>query len=146
MFASTTRKIIRRLSAITIATGLGIVGLGAAPAAADAPAEFSVTFTFTDANPCTGEEHDITITANVSEHRGHDGKFVGRASRSGTTSDGYVMDHGRDAVVFNGNNASGSLNDTWRNDAGSIFKAQGHFLEKNGEVVIDTFRLRCINA
>ena len=146
MFDMTTKKTVGRLTALTIASGFGIAGLGAAPVAADAPAEFTFSNTFTEINPCSGEEIDITITADERVHLGHDGKFVGRLSKTGTTSDGYVMEHGRERVVFNGNNASGSLNDTWRNADGSMFKAQGHFLDKDGELVVDSFRLRCIKA
>jgi len=142
MFDMTTKKAIGRLTALTIASAFGIAGLGAAPVAADAPAGF----TFTNIIPCSGEEIDVTITFHERVHLGHDGRFVGQRSVTGTTSDGYVMEHGRERIVFNGNNASGSLNDTWRNADGSMFKAQGHFLDKDGELVVDSFRLRCVKA
>lgn len=142
---ATTTTSIRRLVTLAAATAVGIVGFGAAPAAADAPTHGTVTNTFTATNPCTGDDHDITIAVEFSGHVGHGDRFVGQATRSGTTSDGYVMKNGRDAVQFNANVASGSLNDTWRRADGSMFKAQGHFVQKaDGEIVVDTFRLRCI--
>jgi hypothetical protein len=56
------------------------------------------------------------------------------------------MDHGQDNFVFNGNVARGTLNDTWRNADGSIFKAQGTFVEKEDGIVVDRFRLRCVTS
>lgn len=139
----TTRKSISRLGALTVALGFAAVGL-ASPAAADAPAEISVTDTFVDINPCTGEEHEVTINVDIREHIHANGNIVARATRTGTTSDGYVMDHGRDSFVFNGNVARGTLNDVWRSADGSVFQAQGVFVAKEDGVVVDRFRLRCI--
>ena len=141
---TTTTKIVGRLATMAIAAGLGVVGLGVTPAAADAPAVRPFTVTFPDVNPCTGEEMEVTVTGEVREHLGHDGRYVARASTTGTTSDGYVMDHGRSNIVVNDNVVSSTLNDMWRDADGSRFQAQSHFLEKDGEFVVDGFRLRCI--
>lgn len=140
----TTKRTIGRLTALGIAAGVSVAGLGIGPASADAPAEFSVVDSFTAENPCTGEDHGITINIDIREHLHRNGNMIGRASRTGTTSDGYVMDHGLENFVFNGNVARGTLNDTWRNAAGSIFKAQGTFVAKEDGVVVDRFRLRCV--
>lgn len=139
----TTRKSIARSGALSVAVLLGAVGLGA-PASADAPAEFTVTNTFVDVNPCTGADHEVTIALDIREHIHANGNIVARATRTGTTSDGYVMDHGRDSFVFNGNVARGTLNDVWRNADGSVFQAKGVFVAKEDGVVVDRFRLRCV--
>ena len=142
----TTRTVtnrIGRLAAAALAAGVGVVGF-AIPAAADAPAEFTVTNTFPDINPCTGEPMEVTITAEVREHVHANGNIVARAARTGATSDGYVMDHGRDSFVFNGKVASGTFTDTWRSADGSHFKAQGVFVSKEDGVVVDRYRLRCV--
>ena len=138
----TNLKIGRR-AAVGFAATLGVIGLGAAPAAADAPAEFSVTETFTDVNPCTGAEHDVTLELDIREHV-HGDRAVVHLSRTGTTSDGYVMRNGQENFVFNGNVARAAFHDTWRDDNGSMFKAQGYFVEKIDGIVVEGFRLRCI--
>jgi hypothetical protein len=140
---NTTNIRIGRRVAVGFAAALGAIGLGAVPAAADAPAEFSFSVTFSDVNPCTGADHDVTLNLDVREHV-HGDRVVAHESRTGTTSDGYVMENGQKNFVFNGNVARAAFHDTWRDDSGSIFKAQGHFVEKIDGIVVDDFRLRCV--
>ena len=140
---TTTSKLGRR-AAVGLAATFGVIGFGAAPTAADAPAEFSDSVTFTDVNPCTGGEHDVTLNLDIREHI-HGERVVAHVSRTGTTTDGYVMKNGQENFVFNGNVARAAFHDTWRDGTGSMFKAQGFFVEKEDGLVVDDFRLRCIN-
>ena len=61
-----TTSFMRRFSAV-LALSLAILGLNAAPASAAPPIDFTDTVTFVDVNPCTGEDHTVTITFGVRE-------------------------------------------------------------------------------
>jgi len=140
---------MRRSLTLLVTVGV-LIGLMAAPAAADKPTNFQPPPAVFDAiNPCTGQEHEVTINIDVFEHEGHpkDG-FVGRAIRTGQTSDGYVMDHGREVQMDNGNVFVNTFKDFWRNDDGAKFIAQGVFIFdiRNDEVQVDRFSLRCLGA
>ena len=145
MKSRTKNKTIRRTIGGSLAAGACLVGLGTVPAAADAPARFSDSVTFTAVNPCTGQEHDITLNFEIAEHQ-HRNNFVVHSSRTGETSDGYVMKHGSESFVDNGNVARGAFTDNWRSSDGSKFKAQGVFVFDitNEELRVDRFSLRCI--
>ena len=88
----------------------------------------------------------MTINFEGREHLGHNGNYVDHIKRTGTTSDGYVMNHGVENFVFNGNVARGSFTDQWRNPDGSKFKAQGVFVFdiSAGEPVVDKLDVSCI--
>lgn len=139
------RTSARRIVAVAATTGACLLGLGAAPAAADAPIESSGSVTFIDINPCTATEMEVTINLDFAEHH-HRNNFVGHVSRTGTTDDGYVMDHGVENFVDNGNVARGAFSDIWRHPDGSKFVAQGGFVFDivNGEPRVERFSLRCI--
>ena len=70
---TTTHTKIGRRAAVGLAAALGVIGLAATPAAADAPVEFSVTDNFPAVNPCTGAEHDVTLNLEIREHVHGDG-------------------------------------------------------------------------
>lgn len=123
----------------------GVVGGIGSPASADKPTEFTDSGTFTAENPCTGEEHDVTLTVEGREHS-HGQRFIAHLSRTGTTSDGYVMDHGVETVSFNGKVFRAAFTDNWSNDDGSRFQASGVFVERGGEVLVDKFTLRCLGG
>ena len=144
MTATTITNRIGRLAAVTLAAGIGVVGLTGSPASADRPIEFSDSSTFADVNPCTDELVDITINVDVRLHEHKNGNVVVHVSRTGTTSDGYVMDHGQENFVSNGNVVRSTLNDVWRNGDGSAFQAQSVFVAKEDGVVVGGFRLRCV--
>lgn len=135
-----------RVIALIAAMGVGLASLGAAPVAADPPIEFSDSVTFEDVNPCTGEPMEITINSQVTLHEGHKNNFVVHVAKTGTTSDGYVMDHGSESFVANNNVVRGSFTDNWRHPDGSKFKAQGVFVETVDphDHLVDKFRLRCL--
>ena len=124
---------------------VGLLGLSAGTASADRPFEVSFSEIFTDVNPCTGDEQEVTINNVVSVHE-HGDRQVVHVDRTGTTSDGYVMDHGVLTFVFNGHVARQTFTDNWVDSNGSRFQAKGSFVDNlnKGELMVDRFRLRCI--
>ena len=127
----------------TLAAAALLTGLIAAPAVADEPNEFLDSFSFEAENPCSGETHIVNIDAYVSIHE-HDGTFIVRVKRTGTTSDGYIMGHGRENAVGTEDSFTASFTDPWVNpDLGSKFVAQGRFEMVDGEIIMDDFRLEC---
>ena len=126
-----------------LATVAILIGLVAAPAAADKP--IPITFTFTegvlDVNPCTGAEIELYLTFEGYEHGHLDDPFTqddfahqnnyvrGGAFTSGYTSDGYVLDHGREHWMINDNHKNRTLivtfHNMWSNGEGSKFAGNG---------------------
>ena len=137
-----TTKRIRRIAAAA-AISIGIGGLIGGNVSADAPIEFSDSVTFSDINPCTIEPMEVTVNVDVSVHTGHKNNVVLHVSRTGTTSDGYVMAHGVETIQENKNVLRAVFNDIWRNDDGSSFQVRGVFVAKQSGIVVDRFRLRC---
>ena len=137
-----------RRSFTLLATVMILVGLMAAPAAADKPTESPYLDEFTDVDPCTGLEMDITVMGTFFDHVGHNNNFVGHiGERSGFTSSGYVLVGGHDNFRAHRNGVSGTFKDVWRNpDNGDKMQATGRFLEVKGAVVIDRFDLRCVGG
>jgi hypothetical protein len=125
------------------ALSVGAVGLIGSPVSADRPVEFSDSDTFPDTNPCTDTPMEVTINFDVSLHL-HGGKQVVHVSTTGTTDDGYVLNHGVESQVFNGNVFRFAFTDNWTNADGSKFKAQGVFVAKEDGVLVDRFTLRCV--
>ena len=133
---------MRRLFA-TLAVAALLMGLVAAPAVADEPDEFINSFSFEAVNPCSDELQTVNIDAYVSIHE-HDGTLIVRVKRTGTTSDGYIMGHGRESYVEDDSTITASFNDPWVNPSlGTKFVAQGRFLMVDGDVILDDFRLAC---
>jgi len=131
----------RLLSAL--ATAALMIGLVAAPAVADVPEEFLDSETFEDVNPCSGELVSITIDSYVSIHE-HDGTTIVRVTSTGTISDGYIMEHGRESFVATDTSVTASFMFPFVNpDLGTKFVAQGRSLVVDDEVVFDDFRLEC---
>ncbi|REK10348.1 MAG: hypothetical protein DWQ40_12880 [Actinobacteria bacterium] len=115
----------------------------AIPALADEPIEFTDTVVFEDLEPCSGELQTITINFFVSIHE-HDEELIVRVRATGHTSAGYIMEYGRETFLETGTTAEGEFLHPWINPAtGDKFVAQGRFLEVDGEVLIDDFRLVC---
>ena len=145
MHENTHIKIRRIATATALSLGLGLGALGATPAAADGPVEFSDSFTFPDVNPCTDEDIQVTIDVDVREHRGHRNNFVVHVKRTGTTSDGYVMDHGVENFQVNNNVARGKFTDIWRNDHGSMWKVSHVFVAKRvGGLQVEQSTFECV--
>lgn len=145
MKATQARGSLKRKMGIAVATALCFVGLGTTPLGADAPTTVSAVDVFPDTNPCSGEPMLVTINFEGRFHE-HKNVFVGHGSKTGSTSDGYVMNHGVDNFVSNNNIERGAFTDNWRNSDGSKFKAQGSFVFdlRSGELLVDNFSLRCV--
>lgn len=133
-----------------IILSLGLAALMVAaltPAAvADEPVLITDSDTFTDVNPCTGEEHEVTINFEFYDHEHENGAFVSPAVRSGTTDSGYVMQNGRDILVFTGNIVVAPFMDQWRHPDGSKFVVRGVFVGdfRDFQIRVDEFSARCI--
>ena len=130
------------------AVGVGAMFItltAASPVLADAPVSFTDSVTFTDVNPCTGEDHEVTIDFVVSVHE-HQNNFVVHLERSGTTDSGFTMIAGTESFVANANVERLALADQWRHPDGSKFVAQGQFLFNlnQGEVLAEHDSLRCL--
>ena len=75
------RRLLTLLATVTV-----LIGLVAAPAAADPPTEAPFEANFSDIDPCTGLEMDITVMGTFFDHLGHDNNFVCRiGERTGFT-------------------------------------------------------------
>ena len=117
----------------------------APPVLADRPVTFTDSDTFTDVNPCTGVDHELTIESVVSIHE-HQNNFVVHLDRSGTTDSGFTMIAGTSSFVASANVERATLTDQWRHPDGSKFVAQGQFVLNlsQGEVLVDNGSLRCL--
>jgi len=137
-----------RRSLTLLATVMVLIGLMAAPAAADKPTEAPFLTEFSDFDPCTGLEMDVTIAGTFFDHLGHNNNFVGHiGERTGFTSSGYVLVGGHDNFRLNKNGLSGGFKDVWRNpDSGNKMQVAGRFLVVKGTVVIDRFDVRCVGG
>jgi hypothetical protein len=111
------RKIL--LVLLTLAT----LGFAAAPAAADPPTTEQFSFTFEDVNPCTGLIHTVTIAGTAFFHD-HDGRTVGRAERTITTTPTGFVGRGTESFVDNGHVFMDRLTDILTNPAGDRIRAQ----------------------
>lgn len=116
---------------LTLLTTVAIlIGLVAAPAAADKPIPINFDEpTIFGVNPCTELPHEIQLRFEGYEHFHQNNYVRSGAFSSGSTSDGYVMDHGREHWVISDSHNNHSLNvtfhNTWSNDGGSKFAVTG---------------------
>ena len=142
---NTTTKIRRLAAATVLSIGLGAVARS--PVAADAPTTVVDSWTFTDINPCSGAEHEITLNADITVHE-HQNNVVVHLARTGSTDDGYVMNHSVETFVENSNVARGSLTDQWRNPDGSKYRVNGHYTINfnKGEMVAGGFTMSCLGS
>lgn len=109
--------------------------------------------TFDDVNPCTGEDHAVTLNFADKIHI-HESNFVLTSKRTGTTDDGFVMKHGRerwvDTSLIDGSGIfSSSFVDIWRNDTtGAAFTVRGVFVfESSTDTVrVDQFVSNCLGS
>ena len=132
------------------ALSLGAVGLISSPVSADKPTEIEDSVTFGAFNPCTDEPHDVTLNFDIRLHE-HGEKAIVHLSRTGTTDDGFVMNHGVETQVFNGNVFRAAFVDNWSSDDGSRFQVRGVFVVQvdaedpsQDEVRVDRFTIRCL--
>lgn len=136
----------KRLTAIAAAAGIGTATLGliGSPVSADRPVELPDSMTFRAENPCTATPMDVTIDSVLRWHE-HGDRFVAHVSRSGSTDDGYVMDHGVETAVSNDQVFRQALSEIFRNEDGSKFRVRGVFVANPDGVRVDQFTLRCLD-
>jgi hypothetical protein len=136
---------MKRKLVVMLAVALLLAVAVAAPAMADKPVTFSDSDTFTDVNPCTGLEHEITINLEGSIHE-HQNNMVVKAQRSGSADDGSTMIAGTDTFVVNKGGERGTFFDQWRNPAGYKYMVHGNYLfnANKGEVLVLSVTLTCI--
>lgn len=128
-----------------LAVVLTMVGVMAAPAAADGEVTFRDSVTFEDINPCSGEVHTITINFLVQVHEHPDDVFI-RVRSTGYTDSGYIMAHGSQTFSITDGVFQAQFDDPWNNpETGEKFGAAGRFLEVDGEVIVDDFVLICLS-
>ena len=132
----------------SLAAGALMAAMLPGVASADKPTVYGpFTDTFTDFNPCTGEEMEVTLTFTFYDHEGHKNNFVGRAELTGSTSEGHVLIGGHDRVSAGPNGVSASFKDVWRNpDNGEKFQVSGKFRERGNAPVVEEFAMRCVGA
>lgn len=116
---------------------LSLIALAfAAPAAADAPAEFPILDVFPDVNPCTGDPMTVTFVGTAYVHE-HGSREVVHAQRTITTSDGF-SGRGTDTFVINGQIFKYTQTDIMSNGSGDRFRARVVVV---GDVSTDTVRI-----
>ena len=87
------------------------------------------------------------VTINIVDRvHFHGDRVVVHGDRTGTTDDGYVMEHGVRSIVFNGHVSRRAFTDNWVHPNGSRFQADGSdvFNLNTGETKVERLRVRCI--
>jgi hypothetical protein len=123
-----------------------VVLAGAVPAAADRAFEESLEETFVDIDPCTGLEHEVTLSVTFYVHN-HDDDTVARGVRSLSTTLGYTGG-GTSSYVWNGNVEMFRLTDLLTNQSGDRIRASAVFVAdlRSETVRIDEFELTCLGS
>ena len=124
-----------------------LVVLMAAPALADEPVSFDDSVTFTDINPCTGLEHEITRDFTVTLHE-HQNNTVIQVESTVTTDDGFEGT-GRETVALTKNFGAATFNFVVDNpDTGAKFTVKGNFKFdlRTGELRVDRFAFNCVKT
>lgn len=136
---------MRRTFFLVVVASL-FVGLVVGPAWADRPAEVTAAVTFGDINPCTSDDHQVTLSWNIRVHH-HANNEVATFKTTVTTSDGG-FGRGVETQVVNGTTASNALNIRVSYANGQWFTVKGHRKVDldTGEVTMNTFRARCGRA
>jgi hypothetical protein len=140
------RKSLTLLAAVAI-----LIGLVAAPAAADQPTdptEFTLDFAWDGPDACTGEIIHFETHLEIREHQGHENNLTGIAHATGSTDNGYVL-KGVQPVVFANDFTlfATTFSDMWTNpETGDKMHETLVFVEKNGVSHVEKFRARCVGG
>ena len=137
-----------RRSLMLLAAVMVLIGLVAAPAAADKPVQLGpFQEVFVDVDPCTGELMEVTLNFTFFEHSGHNNNFVGLVVTTGSTDSGYVLTGHNELLVQNKNGVSYGRKYVGRNpETGDMMQATAKFRMVGNSPVIDSFDLRCVGA
>lgn len=118
-----TTRIARRAAFVCMAA-LVVGASTAGPVSADEPTPFNDSETFVDVNPCSGQPDRITVNFAGHVHE-HGDRFVAHIVRTGTTSSGFVMEHGVQHRQSNGRVETVTFHDRWHHPDGSAFTVRG---------------------
>jgi hypothetical protein len=134
----------RLLMSTVLAASVALAAV--APAAADPVTEISIHESFVDVDPCTGNEHEVTIDWTFFVHE-HDGRTVARGVRTLSTSSGY-SGRGTTSFVLNDNVEMFRGTDMLTDGSGNRIRASAVFLfDRSSDAVrIDRFELTCVGA
>jgi hypothetical protein len=130
-----------------LAAVMVLIGLGAAPAAADKPVQLGpFQEVIVDVDPCNGGLMEFTLNLTFFEHQEHNNNFVGRIAVTGSTDSGYIL-KGHDRLVQNQNGVRRALKVMGRNpETGDMLQVTPKFRMVGNSPVIDSFDLRCVGA
>ena len=133
------KRLLATAGCMIMLSGVFVVQAGAAQ-----PVRFSDSVTFTDINPCTGHENQVTLNIGVTIHE-HERNVVVTTRTTGSTSDGYTV-RGGDSFVGNAGGERGTFNFQARGPNGEKFRVHGNFAfnANQGELKFDRFSLTCI--
>lgn len=136
-----------RRSLMLLATVMVLIGLVAAPAAADQPVQDGpFQEVFVDVDPCTGGLMEVTLNFTFFGHPGHNNNFVGRVVTTGSTDSGYVV-KGHESFVQNNNGVRRGFKAMGRNpETGDKMQVTSRFRMVGNSPVIDSFDLRCVGG
>lgn len=136
-----------RRSLMLLAAVMVLIGLVAAPAAADKPVQLGpFQEVFVDVDPCTGELMEGTLNLTFFEHPGHNNNFVGRIVYTGSTDSGYIL-KGHETFVPNKNGVRLRFNVMGRNpETGDKMQRTRTFRMVGNSPEIFSVDLRCVGA
>ncbi len=133
---------MRRIAMLAVVASL-FIGVLAAPAMAVKPVQFVDSVSFPDVNACTGENHTVNLTFNISMRENRNNTVL-TFKTDAETSDGWTGG-GSQTVVANSNVVNDTVNIWARNGEGGAYKVHGRFkVDLNtGEVLVDVTDIDC---
>ena len=135
------RRLLATTGCMIMLSGVFVVQAGAVQ-----PVTVTDSVTFTETNPCTGQEHQVSLNfvAKVIENKQN---FVVIGKTTGSTSDGYIVSGG-DSFVMNAGGDRGAVNLQARGPDGEKFRVTGNFAfnANQGELKFDRLSVTCIGS
>ncbi len=153
------RGSLMRRSLTLLATVAILIGLVAAPAAADKPTEYRIPtegfLEWDDFDACTGEPMHVKVYLTVREHA-HRNNVVGIAKGFGTTSTGYVLSGSPNPLMITGSwdeqeFVATGFTDIWTKPNGDKMRQHSVLVDKNPHIPpidaqVDIFTSSCIGG
>ena len=143
-----------RRSLTLLATVAILIGLVAAPAAADKPTKYRIPpvgfIEWDDVDACTGEAMQVKVYLDVSEHI-HGNNVTGIAKGFGTTSTGYVLSGSPNPLMIKGDWENieflmSVFTDIWTKPNGDKMRVHSTFVLKGGVPQVDILTSSCIGG
>ncbi len=153
------RGSLMRRSLMLLATVAILIGLVAAPAAADKPFDYRIPdvgfLEWDDFDACTGEAMHVKVYLEVSEHQ-HRNNVTGIAKGYGETSTGYVLSGSPNPLMIKGSWEDEELvatafTDIWTKPNGDKMRQHSVWVDKSGggplaDPQVDIFTSSCIGG